>query len=152
MSRRTVVHDTIVIERRFAVTPARVFAAWADPVARDRWDVPGDDWVVCESEHDFRVGGREYCRFGPQGDARLCGEGRYVDIVSGRRIVMAGTMSDGGTVISVSIGTVEILPDGAGTLMIYTEQVAFLDGRDTSAQRTKGWRQILDRLEVELKG
>jgi len=151
VSERTVVHDTIVIERRFAASPMQVFAAWADPVARDRWDVPGDDWVLADSEHDFRVGGREYCLFGPPGAPRLRGEGLYMDIVPDRRIVMAGTMSDGGTVISVSLGTVEILPDSAGTLMIYTEQAAFLDDGDAPAARRKGWRQILDRLETELK-
>ncbi len=35
-------HDTIVVERRFAAPPHRVFAAWVEPEGRDRWDVPGD--------------------------------------------------------------------------------------------------------------
>jgi len=64
---RTVQHSTIVVERRYDASPARVFAAWADAAGRSRWDVPGDDWELAEHEQDFRVGGREASRFGPKG-------------------------------------------------------------------------------------
>lgn len=43
MTRRTVQHATIVVERSLRATPARVFAAWASPDERRHWDVPGDD-------------------------------------------------------------------------------------------------------------
>ncbi|MDB5393353.1 MAG: hypothetical protein JWM91_859 [Rhodospirillales bacterium] len=146
-----VVHDTIVIERRFAVSPARVFAAWSDPNARDRWDVPGDDWVIAESEHDFRVGGREYSYFGPRGAPRYSGDGTYLRIIPDSLIVMAGTMSDETGPMSASLSTVEFQAGGPGTLMRYTEQSAFM-GDETAAMRIEGWTEIFDRLEVELKG
>jgi uncharacterized protein YndB with AHSA1/START domain len=33
----SVEHATFVIERRYDASPARVFAAWADPAAKRRW-------------------------------------------------------------------------------------------------------------------
>ncbi len=34
---RTAVHDTFVIERTYAASPARVFSAFADPARKVRW-------------------------------------------------------------------------------------------------------------------
>ena len=59
MSERTVKHDTVVIERNFKASEVRVFAAWADPNAHGRWNVPGDDWEIADYDNDFRVGSRE---------------------------------------------------------------------------------------------
>jgi hypothetical protein len=48
--------------------------------------------------------------------------------------------------ISVSLATVafEDLPEG--TLMRFTEQVAFLDGHDTLAEREHGTNALMDNL------
>ena len=91
MIERTVQHATIVLDRIFDASPERVFAAWADPAARVRWDVPGDDWEIAEHEQDFRVGGREATRFGPKGDPLYSSKGHYLDIVADARIISAGT-------------------------------------------------------------
>lgn len=148
---RTVVHDTIVVERTFNASPARVFAAWADPAARARWASPGREWVLAEDGDDFRAGGHEVSRFGPPGDPMFRAETNYLDIVPDRRIVMAGTMTERDVPISASMATVELLPAGDDTLMIYTEQAAFLDGRDVPANRVRGWGEILDKLDAELR-
>lgn len=138
MSQRTVQHDTIVVERTYDAAPARVFAAWSDPAARARWDVPGDGWEVVEYESDFRVGGRERSRFGPPAGPFYTSEGRYEDIVPNSRIVMAGTMAQDDTRISTSVLTVELLASGAQTRLILTEQAAFLDGKDKTGQPRRG--------------
>src|SRR5437762_2884934 len=53
-------HDTFVIERELAFSPAQVFAAWADPVAKARWfSGTAGQWKELVREADFRVGGRE---------------------------------------------------------------------------------------------
>lgn len=150
-STRTVRHDTIVIERTFNASPVRVFAAWADPAARARWAAPGRDWMLAEDGADFRVGGHEVSRFGPPGDPIFRAETHYLDIVPDQRIVMAGTMAERETPISASIATVELLPAGDDTRMIYTEQAAFLDGRDVPENRVRGWGEILDKLDRELR-
>ena len=53
--------------------------------------------------------------------------------------------------ISVSLATLELLPAGAGTKLILTEQDAFLDGADLPIQREQGMRALLDNLEAYLK-
>ena len=37
MTQRSAVHADFTIERRYDASPARVFAAFADPVAKRRW-------------------------------------------------------------------------------------------------------------------
>lgn len=150
MSERSVQHATIVLERRFRAAPARVFAAWADPAVRALWDVPGEGWEVSGLEQDFRVGGREASRFGPKGGAVYRSEGRFLDIVPGKRIVSAGSMHNGEVTGSATLCTVELLPEGAGTRLILTDQSAFLDGNESPADRETGWGQILARLQAHL--
>ena len=142
MSDRTVAHDTLVIDRTFDAHPTRVFAAWASPEARKQWAVPDDEWEIADDKHDFRVGGHEVSHFGPPGDPRYRAETNYFDIVPNARIVMAGPMVPRDTRISVSLATVEFFAVGGGTRVIYTEQAAFLDGRDTPKSRRQGWSQI----------
>jgi uncharacterized protein YndB with AHSA1/START domain len=150
MSDRSVTHDTIAIERTFNASPARVFAAWASSKARARWAVPKDEWESAQESDDFRVEGREVRRFGPKGDPRYRAVTNYLDIVPDRRIIMAGTMFAAELPISCSLATVEFLEHGRATRMIYTEQAAFLDGRDTPQSRRRGWATNLDKLDAYL--
>ena len=54
------------------------------------------------------------------------------------------------TLISVSVATVELRPEGAGTRLVLTEQGAYLDGHDTPAQRQHGSGALLDALGAAL--
>ena len=86
MSERSVAHATFVIERTYDAAPARVFNAWADPVAKARWFGPGE-LTKGGHELDFRVGGREINRGGPPGGAVYTFDACYQDIVPDERIV-----------------------------------------------------------------
>ena len=66
------------------------------------------------------------------------------------RIVYAYDMHLEGTRISVSLGTVELEPEGDGTRLTYTEQGAYLDGLDSADQRESGTGGLLDALGAEL--
>jgi uncharacterized protein YndB with AHSA1/START domain len=145
MTARTAQHGTIRLERRYKATATRVFAAWAEPKARAKWDVPGR-WVIAEQTFDFREGGREVKRFGPQGDARLVADTLYLDIVPQRRIVFSYSMTSRGTPISVSLTTIELSADGKGTHLLLTEQIVFLDGNDNAANREEGLASMLDKI------
>ena len=146
MTTRSAQHGTIRLERRYKAAPARVFAAWAEPKARARWDVPGR-WVIAEQTFDFREGGRELKRFGPKGDPHFVADTRYLDIVPERRIVFSYSMTSRGTPISVSLTTVEISrPTGRNTHLLLTEQIVFLDGNDNAANREEGLASMLDKI------
>jgi uncharacterized protein YndB with AHSA1/START domain len=151
MAERSVTHATFVVERTYDAPPARVFAAWADPAAKARWFAGPEDWEAAGHELEFRVGGREVSRGGPQGGPVHTYDARYHDIVPDERIVSTYELHVDGTRISVSLATVEFKPAGAGTRLTYTEQGAFLDGHDTPAQREQGAGALLDALGAELQ-
>jgi uncharacterized protein YndB with AHSA1/START domain len=150
MTERSVTHATFAVERTYDASPSRVFAAWADPEAKGRW-FGNPDQGVEEYELDFRVGGRERNRgTGPDGQLYTF-EAIYQDIIPDSRIVYAYDMHLADTRISVSLGTVELKPEGDGTRLTYTEQGAYLDGLDTPDQRKQGTGSLLDALGAALE-
>jgi uncharacterized protein YndB with AHSA1/START domain len=140
MSSRSTTHSTFVIERDYDASPARVFAAWADLNAKGQWFGPGG-----EHELDFREGGREHFE-AVVGGAVYSYDASYEDIVQDERIVYAYNMRRDGVRMSVSVATVELLLDGQGTHLRYTEQGVFLDGEDKPELREHGTMELLDKL------
>ena len=151
MPERSVTHATIVVERTYDASPARVFAAWADPEAKTRWFAGSDDWELTGYELDFQVGGRERAASRPPGGPAHIYEARFQDIVPDQRIIFAYDMYLDETRISVSLATVELEAASAGTRLIYTEQGVFLDGHEAPAERERGFGDLLDALEAELR-
>jgi uncharacterized protein YndB with AHSA1/START domain len=151
MTERSVTHATFVIERTYDASPARVFAAFADPKIKARWFKGPPEWGPEELEMDFRVGGREISRGGPKGGPIHSFEARYQDIVPNERIVFTYDMHLDDKRISVSLSTVELKPAEKGTQLIFTEQGVFLDGYDDSAGREHGTGELLDNLGAELR-
>ena len=81
MTNRSVTHSTFVLEREYAAPRERVFGAWSDPDAKAKW------FGASDFELDFRIGGREINRGGPEGGPVFTYEASYQDIVDGERIV-----------------------------------------------------------------
>jgi len=155
MEERSVTHNTFVIERSYPTTPERVFAAFSDPAKKRRWFAEGDSHDVESFELDFRVGGVERARYRfkpgtPIQGLILNNETSFQDIVPNRRVVFSSTMDVGGRRISATLATVELLPNGKGTNLIFTHQAVFLEGADGPEMRQDGWRKIFDRLASEL--
>ncbi|MDB4962250.1 MAG: hypothetical protein JWP01_2249 [Myxococcales bacterium] len=159
----SVLHHTFVIERRYAQPPARVFAAFADPARKRRWmggeserhhatrDSHGETFVIDSHTLEFRVEGAERWRFRANG-ALMTNDTFYLDIVPDRRIVFAYTMASGDARFSSSHTTIELVPDGAGTTLIFTEQGAYFDNKaESAAAREHGTRALLDALATEVE-
>jgi uncharacterized protein YndB with AHSA1/START domain len=152
MTLSTVAHDTFVIERSYDAPVAQAFAAWADPLLKVRWFAGSADALGAGYELDFRVGGREVSRAGPPGGPVYTYASEFRDIVPEQRIVYTYEMSVDENRISVSVATVQFSSQGATTQLVLTEQGAFLDGHDKSAQREEGTRALLDSLAALLSG
>lgn len=142
-------HTSFVIERAFAASPAEVFHAWADPQAKR-------EWSDCHADHtthyslEFRVMGRESHRVDdPERGVQLI-EKVFFDIVPGRRIVFAYDISLNERRLSVSLVTVEFEAAPSGTKMVYSEQLAYLDGHQDLPQRIHGTGEALDRLRLQV--
>lgn len=151
MKERSVTHTTFTIERSYPTRPQRVFAAFSDPAKKRRWFVEDEAAVVEVFEMEFRVGGNERVRFRAGNGMLLTNETVYRDIVPNQRIVMAYNMSVGDRRISSSQATMEFLPAGQGTNLIFTEQSAFFEGADGPQIREAGWRELLERLAKEIE-
>lgn len=141
-------HDIIKMERAYKTAPARVFAAWADAKARQRWGSPGPDEIIVYDKADFRVGGEDISRCGPQGDLRYRARVRYMEIIADARIVMAEHVSESGVSRAAALITVELEPVGAETTLKLTMQIFAFDAEMTGGYQM-GWTAALDNLAKE---
>ncbi len=148
----SVAHGSFTIERTYAATPQRVFAAWASQAAKDLWYGAGDDFLASldRYELDFRVGGLERLDGTLPNGRAFRYEAVYQDIIDDTRIIASYDVRIDGRRTSVSLMTVELLPTTGGTTLRMTEQGAFLDGLDSNEQRQLGAADSLDKLGAHL--
>jgi uncharacterized protein YndB with AHSA1/START domain len=76
----------------------------------------------------------------------------FLDIVPDARLVFAYRMATEAGPMSASLTTIELMPQGTGTLLVQTEQGAYLDGSDDGTHREAGWRGLLEALAREVGG
>ncbi len=150
MIERNTLFSTFSLEREYAHSPARVFAAWADPEAKQRWFACHDDWKPRDYRLDFRAGGREHLvTVASDGVAHIY-DAVYFDIVPNERVIYSYDMHLDDQRISVSLTTVEFKVSRKGTRLVFTEQGVFLDGQQIPADREGGTGSLLDNLGKEL--
>ncbi|NOU26732.1 MAG: polyketide cyclase [Polyangiaceae bacterium] len=150
MTIRSAHHATFVVDRTFPASPARVFAAFSDPVAKAKWFEGPPDWTPIGRSMDFRVGGKEHSSGRSPDGLEFGFDCTYYDIVPEKRIVYAYEMYMNNARISVSVATIELTATSEGTRMVVTEQGAYLDGKDTPAQREAGTHALFDKLAASL--
>jgi len=157
MSDGHVTHATFTVERSYRADPARVFEAISDPAIKRRWFAASDQSELVAFESDFRPGGAQHLhyKFGdtsPFPGVSLTDDGIFQTIVPGSRVVVTSRMAIGGAPMSVSLTTFELVPNGEGTDLLCTNQVAFFENADGPVMREHGWRVLLDKLGEVLEG
>lgn len=132
---------TLVVSRRFAAPPDVLFDAWLEPQTVGTWLFATPDGVSRHVQIDARVGGG-FAIHEQRGDALATHFGEYREILRPSRIVFALGVDRGGAVALVEV---DILPDGAGSLLTLTHT---LDpaGAATQGAARAGWEAILEGL------
>jgi len=144
-------HETLTFARTYRATPARVFAAWADPSARPRWGRPSDSIDMVFEAADFRIGGEDRMLCGAAGSPLFSVRLTYQDIVPAMRIIYTEAVSSGGRLLSVSLVTVALEAHDGGTRLVLTDQIVSVNGPAMIEGNRNGYGGSLDRLALEVE-
>jgi uncharacterized protein YndB with AHSA1/START domain len=134
----------LVVTRRFAAPPALVFDAWLDPKAVGSWLFRTPGGACAHVEIDARVGGG-FAIHERRGDVLATHFGEYLEIERPKRLVFTFGGSREGPFSRV---TIDISPDGAGSLLTLTQLIAPEWASKSLAFRA-GWAGILEGLARE---
>ena len=157
MTTRNVVHASFTIIRTWPHPPAKVFRAFSDRAAKDKWFGGGPDWTPLTREFDFRVGGKEHAAGRWKTGMVSTFDCVYHDIVEPSstqegRIIYSYTMHLDERKISVSQACIELTADGQGTKLVLTEYGDYLDGYDDAGSREHGTNFLMDALGKSVEG
>jgi uncharacterized protein YndB with AHSA1/START domain len=109
---------------------------------------PPGEWTAIRRSVDFRPGGLEIHegRFSSSGMTSLY-EGRFHLIEENQRLIFAYDLHHSGRFHSVTLASLVLQANGVRTDVSYTEQVAYLDGTDGTAQRKHGTEFLFQAIE-----
>jgi uncharacterized protein YndB with AHSA1/START domain len=147
---RSVVHATFHLERTYGAPVARVWKALTDTAAKSKWFGRSDGLELIERYMEVRAGGRERLKGRWEGGVVSTFDALYHDVIENERLVYTYEMHMDDRKISVSLATLQLRPDAAGTTLLITEQGAFLDGYDDAGSREQGTGFLMDALGASL--
>ena len=136
------------LQRRYPVSPEKVWRAWTDPQALKQWWGPGGPEAVSVVELDVRVGGRFRILFGgPRGDDHEV-QGTYREVVPNRRLAFTWTWPRT-TPERESLVTITFNAVGSGTALDFVHAQHFDEKvRDGHLQ---GWSEAFVKLDRFLR-
>ena len=155
MPSRSIVHASFTITKVYNAAPARVFQAFADEKAKDKWFSGPGQWTLVSRSFDFREGGTETLAGRWESGMVTRFDCVYRDIVppaenGEARIIYTYNMFVDERKISVSQAAIEIRPEGRGTKFVLTEYGDYLDGYDDAGSREHGTNWLIDKLGESL--
>jgi uncharacterized protein YndB with AHSA1/START domain len=148
---KPITHATLVMERTYKAAPTRVFAAWEDKEARERWQAPDETIRIKYEETNFRQGGRDVARCLEQDGGEFLATVHYLDIRRGESIVFTEAVAQGAANVSAALICVELFPVGEGTRQLVTMQIASFDESGMEKGYEHGWGMALDNLAKEFE-
>ena len=141
---RTDERPSLTLTRRLGARPEKVYAAWTQPEQLAQWFGPSTVKPgSLSADIDLRVGGRYRISFtNDKGEYFEVG-GVYREVVPNERLVFSWVWHS--TPERESLVTVQLKPDGAGTLLVFNHAQFFDEAaRDNHA---RGWAELLTKLE-----
>lgn len=144
-----ITHATIVMERTYNASPKRVFAAWEDKEARERWQAPDETIIIKYEQSNFRQGGTDLARCIEQDGAEFLATVHYLDIRRDESIVFSEAVAQGNSNVSAALLCVELFSVGEGTRQVVTMQIAAFDNSGMEKGYEHGWGMALDNIAKE---
>ena len=140
-------HETLIFEKLFTAPPSRVFAAYVDKKAREKWSAPSPEAEIRIDNSDVRTGGRESGQCGGKGDLRWSLELYYHRVTPDRQITFSEELWDGDQLLVVALITFDLVEtsDG-GTALKLTDQITSFVGRDIVRGHQEGHLKALANL------
>ena len=138
---------SLTLKRRFNASTEKVYAAWAEPEKLVQWFGPAKVKAgSIKAEMDVRVGGRYRISFMQESGEYSEVGGIYREVVPNQRLVF--TWAWHSTPERESLVSVELKPEGAGTLLTFHHEQFF----DQTARdnHERGWTELLAKLENHL--
>jgi uncharacterized protein YndB with AHSA1/START domain len=146
---RKLQHATINLQHSYPLPVERVFAEFANPLARARWSVPSGD-VLIYDQTDFRIGGKDAFRCGPKANPKFCGETHYLDIVPNVRAISSETLEMNGERLAVALITLDFESAEKETTVIVTVQMVSFAGPEVIQGYESGNQGALRNLYLYL--
>ena len=138
---------SLTLKRRLNASCEKVYAAWADAEKLVQWFGPSKVKPgTLKAEMDVRVGGRYRISFVHENDEYSEVGGVYREVVPNQRLVFSWAWHS--TPERESLVTVQLKPDGAGTLLTFHHEQFFDQAARDNHER--GWIQLFDSLEKHL--
>jgi len=135
---------SLTITRRVRARPEKVYAAWTEPEQLVRWFGPATVKPgSARADLDLRVGGRYRISFEAQSGEYYEVGGIYREVVPNERLVFSWAWHS--TPERESLVTVQLKPDGGGTLLVFNHAQFFDEAARDNHQR--GWNELLTKLE-----
>ena len=141
LATNVLIEPSLTLKRRLKASPEAVYAAWTDPEKIVRWFGP-DSGPVEHAEFDVRVGGQYSIGFRTEDGEQHYVSGVYREVVPNERLSFSWAWRS--TPERVSLVTVLIKPDGAGSLLTLNHE-KFFDEKARDDHR-EGWSGCLDKL------
>lgn len=136
------------LERRFTLTPDKLWHLLTDPGARTAWGAPSDDDVLILESHDLREGGRDLHRCGPSDAPAYTVETVWFRLLAPDLACFSETVDAGGMRIATSLVTYGLAPTASGSTLIVDVYVSSFVGTEALADFEAGWTSALDRLQL----
>jgi uncharacterized protein YndB with AHSA1/START domain len=135
----------VVLSRRFAAPPERVFRAWVEPEQLVRWQFPDRGTRLEVAAFDAQRGGAYEFRF-HAADGRIdTVRGSFIELVPPKRLVFTWRWDtndpDGGVESRVSV---DLVPDGGGTRLTVSHER--LPTANSCRRHQLGWTGALGHL------
>ncbi|MGV6838808.1 MAG: SRPBCC domain-containing protein [Planktomarina sp.] len=140
--------DTFTFERKFPLSPDRMWTLLTSPEYRETWGAPEEGAVLETLSSDFRIGGEDHQRCGPADAPDFEAITRWYNINEPNNVVYTEQIQAGGMTLGASLATIVLSKSNAGSHVSITVAVSSFVGPEMMAEFQGGWEGAMKKLDA----